>query len=162
MITSPGVITLSFEYDFTLVRKFCAWARELPDNMDFVDYWFRLSLSQTKFKIEEHPANRINAFHWTRWKEDFEHFVDCYQPVASDEPFYAQEREWFAMYSQYLVYAFQVSSRAIAEFYGKGVFRDILLNWHKYHTFGADQFVGNVVAKYGLPLEVADVQLLRR
>ena len=148
---------MRFDYDFTLVRKLGAWARELPDNIDFVDYWFNLSFSKTKFKIEEHPANKINAFHWTRWQEDFEEFVDYYQPIEGGELFYAQEREWFAMYMQYLVCAYQVSSNTIAEFYGKGIYRDILLKWNKYHTFGADQFVENVAEKYGLPSRVTNV-----
>ena len=153
---------MRFEYDFILVRKFAAWARNLPDNIDFIDYWYNLSLSETKHKIEEHPANKINAFHWTRWQEDFEQYVDSYVPIISDELFYYQEREWFAMNMQYLVYAFQVPSREIASYYSKDLHREIFFDWHKYHTFGVDQFVENIVIKYGQPLVSKHIILLHR
>ena len=156
------MITLNLEYDFTTVRKLGAWAKSLSDEVDFIDYWYNLFLSETKYKIEESIMNNINSFHWTRWQEDFEEFVDKYKPITGTENFYANEREWFAVYMQYLIYAFQIPGKNIALFYGKDVFKDIISDWHKYHTFGADQFVENITEKYGLSPEVTSVKPIRK
>ena len=150
------VIIMRFEFEFTTVLKLGDWAGNLADDTDFIDYWYNLSLSKTKFEIETDFMNRINAFHWSRWKEDFEEFTDGYQVVCG-EGYSASMREWFAMYTQYLVYAFQVSSRDLARHYDKAIYRDIMYDWFKYHTFGVDQFVENIVMKYGLPSGVITV-----
>ena len=141
---------MKLEYDFTTVRKLSAWARDLSDNIDFIDYWYNLYLSHTKHQIEESIMNKINAFHWTRWQEDFEEYVDHYKPITGDG-YFAQEREWFAMYMQYLVYAFQMPSRGLASYYGKDVFHGIMSKWFKYHTFGVDLFVEHIVTDFGKP-----------
>ena len=141
---------MNYELEFTTVLKLGDWAANLPDDVDFIDYWYHLSLSATKHEIESNFMNKINAFHWTRWKEDFEEYTDGYQPVGG-EGFSATEREWFAMYTQYLVYALQASSGSLAKHYGKDTYRDIMDNWFKYHTFGVDQFVENITMKHGLP-----------
>ena len=143
-------MNLRFEYNLTTVRKLAQWATALPDNIDFLDYWYNLSLSETKYKIESSIANKINAFHWTRWKEDFEEFVDGYEPKAGDS-FNEEEREWFAMYSQYLVYELQMPSREIALYYGKDMYAKLMQCWFKYHTFGTNLFMDHFLEKFGLP-----------
>ena len=157
MIIWLAVISMKFDFEFVTVLKLGDWAASFEDNIDFIDYWYKLSLSRTKYEIESDIMNKINAFHWTRWQEDFEVFVDGYNVVVG-EGYSASQREWFAMYSQYLVYAFQASSAFLAEYYGKDTYRDIMADWFKYHTFGIDQFVENIVIKYGLPPGVASVQ----
>ena len=153
------VITMKYEFDFGTVLKLGDWAANLADDIDFIDYWFNLSISQTKHEIESDIMNNINAFHWTRWKEDFEEFIDGYRPIGG-EGFSSVEREWFAMYTQYLVYAFQSSSSYIAKHYGIDTFREIMADWFRFHTFGVDQFVENIVATHGLPIDVDTVHRL--
>lgn len=159
------IMKLDFEnkqklnFEFGTVLKLGDWAANLSENIDFIDYWYNLSLSRTKHEIESDILNKINAFHWTRWKEDFEEYTDGYHTVLG-EGYSAPQREWFAMYSQYLVYAFQVPSRLLAEHYGMDTFREIMGNWFKYHTFGVDQFVENIVMEHGLPPGVTSVQRL--
>ena len=153
------VISMKFDFEFVTVLKLGDWAANLDDNIDFIDYWFHLSLSRTKYKIESDIMNNINAFHWTRWKEDFEVFIDGYS-IVEGEGYCTSQREWFAMYTQYMVYAFQASSASLAEHYGEGAYREIMGDWFKYHTFGVDQFVENIVIKYGLPPGVSSVQRL--
>ena len=150
------VIFVKFEFEFGTVLKLGDWAANLADDVDFIDYWYHLSLSRTKYEIESDFMNKINAFHWTRWKEDFEEYVDGYQKVAG-EGFSASEREWFAMYTQYMVYAFQISSKDLALHYGKDTYQKIMGNFFKYHTFGVDQFVENISMKHGLPPGVVTV-----
>ena len=159
MIIWLVVISMKFNFEFVTVIKLGDWAANLEDDIDFIDYWHHLSLSRTKYKIESDIMNNINAFHWTRWKEDFEVFTDGYHILAG-EGYSASQREWFAMYTQYLVYAFQVPSSFLAEYYGEDTYRDIMANWFKYHTFGVDQFVENIVIKHGLPSGVSSVQRL--
>ena len=159
MITWPMVISMKFNFEFVTVLKLGDWAANLDDDIDFIDYWYNLSLSRTKHDIESDIMNSINAFHWNRWKEDFEAFVDGYRVVVG-EGYSASQREWFAMYTQYLVYAFQVSSGFIAKHYGKDIYCGIMADWFKYHTFGIDQFVENIVIRHGLPSGVPSVQRL--
>ena len=149
MITFVGVIFVKYEYDYGHSLKFGGWAKSIPDSIDFVDYWFNLFLSKTKAQIEEHKANTINAFHWTRWKEDFESFVDMYQPFDGVEVYYELERSWFARYMQYLVCGLQLPSAEIARWYGKDQFREIIRNWFRYHTFGGNLFVEYVISEHG-------------
>jgi len=144
------VITLSLEFDFGIVIKFGGWASNLPENTDFIDYWYNLCLSKTKAQIESDPTHKINAFHWTRWKEDFEEFVDKYE-VKSGESYTPEEREWFAHYMQYLVYGLQLPGKQIAEHYGKNVFTAIINGWSKYHTFGVDLFIETIADRFGVP-----------
>ena len=147
------IVNLKFDVESNTVKKLAQWAIALPDTIDFIDYWYNLSLSETKSKIESSIANNINAFHWTRWKEDFEEFVDGYK-LQPGEGFSEQEREWFAMYSQYLVYELQLSSREIALYYGKGMFVELMRGWFKYHTFGTNLFMDHFTERFGLPPRV--------
>ena len=144
------VISVKYEFEFSTVLKLGDWAANLDDGIDFIDYWYHLSLSGTKHDIESDFMNKINAFHWNRWKEDFEVFVDGYK-IIPGEGFSSHEREWFAMYTQYLVYAFQLSSSFLARHYGKETYREIMDDWFKYHTFGVDHFVESITEKHGLP-----------
>jgi len=141
---------LNLEFDFAIVLKFGSWASELPDDVDFIDYWFNLFLSQTKALIDSNPMHKINAFHWTRWQEDFEQFVDGYKPTHGAS-FSADQREWFACYMQYVVYGLQLTAKQIAEHYGKDVFLDVMRGFSRYHTFGVDLFVETFAGKFGLP-----------
>lgn len=139
-----------FEYDFITVLKFYTWAERLPDEIDFVDYWYNLFLSETKARIESSIADNINAFHWTRWREDFEIYVDGYKPL--DGVGYTPAiRQWFAQYMQFLVYALDAPSKQIAEHYGKSVFQDTVGDWFQYHTFGTNKFVQDFTEKHGMP-----------
>ena len=141
---------LKFELDFGTVLKLGSWAGSFQENVDFLDYLHNLSLSKTKTKIESCVRNNINAFHWTRWQEDFEEVVDGYA-VRDSDTFTPEQREWFACYTQYLVYALQTSSKEIFQYYDKDVFLEIMNGWARYHTFGVDLFVETVITKYGKP-----------
>jgi len=143
-------------FDYNTVWKFADWAENLPETVDFVDYWYNLFLSKTKATIESSPANKINAFFWNRWKNDFEIYVDKYAPITG-KSFYPDERNWFAMYMQELVCALQVPSRTIAESYGKECFSSIMAMFPKYHCYGIDYFVGSFVERNGLPQNVEEV-----
>jgi len=101
--------------------------------------------------------HRINSFSWTIWQENFEVYVDGYTPVEG-EGYDADSRSFFGRYMQYLVYAFQLPSKAIAEFYGKDVYRKIILGMPKYHTMGSDAFVENIAEKYGVPHGVTQIE----
>ena len=120
------ILSNDFNYEFTTVWKLGNWAEALSDDTDFLDYWYNLFLSETKYKIEKNIVNKINAFHWTRWQEDFEEFVDGYIP-QNGTGFASDVRGWFAKYMQYLVFAFQIPGKEIASFYSKDIFGKILL-----------------------------------
>lgn len=141
---------MGLEFNFGIVLKLGDWASNLPEDIDFIDYWYNLSLSKTKAQIESDPTHKINAFHWTRWKEDFEEFVDKYE-IKPGEAYEPDEREWFALYMQYLVYGLQMSGKQIAEHYGKNVFVAMMNGWYRYHTFGVDLFIETFAEKFGLP-----------
>jgi len=147
---------MKFEYSLGTMIKFQDWAENLPDDIDFADYWYNLFLSKTKEKIEESPLNNINAFWWNRWKNDFEIYVDGYTPVPGDGA-NPHVRNWAAQYMQYLVYALQVPSKTIAKFYGKRTFEAILGMYPKYHCYGADYFVNSFADEFGLPPEVENI-----
>ena len=141
---------MKYEYDFTTISKLAAWAESLRDDVDFIDYWYHLSLSSTKAKIEESVANNINAFFWTRWQEDFEDYFDQYLPIPGNG--YSRDiRYWFAYAMQCVVYGFQLSSREIALFYGKSGYKAILDQWFKYHTFSIDLFIDHLTIELGMP-----------
>ena len=40
------------------------------------------------------------------------------------------------------------------------IFREIMADWFRFHTFGVDQFVENIVAAHGLPIDVDTVHRL--
>ena len=86
-------------------------------------------------------------------------YVDGYVPLEG-EGYDPDSRSFFGRYMQYLVYAFQLPSRAIAEFYGKGIYRKIMLGMPKFHTMGSDSFVENIVEKYGSPPGVARIEAI--
>jgi hypothetical protein len=148
---------MKFEYNWATVYKFQDWAQKLPDDVDFTDYWYNLFLSETKEKIEESMLNNINAFWWNRWKNDFEIYVDGYMPKPGDS-INPDVRNWAAQYLQYLLYALQVPSKRIAEFYGKKTFGAIAKMYPKYHCYGADYFVNSFAGEFGLPPEVTDIK----
>ena len=150
---------MKYEYSYTIVSKLSSWAESLSDNTDFIDYWYNLALSKTKADSDSDIMHRINAFSWTIWQENFETYVDGYVPLEG-EGFDPDNRSFFGRYMQYLVYAFQLPSRAIAEFYGKDVYRKIMLGMPKYHTMGADSFVENIIAKYSAPPEAARIEVI--
>ena len=103
--------------------------------------------------------HRINSFNWTIWQENFEVYVDGYVPLEG-EGFDPDNRAFFGRYMQYLVYAFQRPSKTIAEFYGKDIYRKIMLGMLKYHTMGSDSFVENIVEKYGVPPGVTRIEVI--
>ena len=138
-----------------------AWAEHLSADIDFIDYWYNLFLSETKAKIESHPMNNINAFYWNRWKNDFEIYVDKYAPVPGIG-YNGEVRFFLGWYMQYVVYALQIPSRQIAEHYGKEVFQQVLDGWFKYHTFGSNLFMEHFADKFGLPDGVTEVIRLNR
>ena len=150
---------MKFEYCFTIVSKLSGWAENLPDDIDFIDYWYNVSLSKTKAYIDSDIMHRMNAFSFTIWQENFEVFIDGYVPVTG-EGYDIDSRSFFARYIQYLVYAFQMPSKTIAEFYGKEIYKNIVLGMPKYHTMGSDSFVENIVAKYGIPPGVSTVRTI--
>ena len=148
--------TVRPEYSFTIISKLSSWAESLPDNVDFIDYWYHLALSQTKADIDSDIMHRINSFSWTIWQENFEHYVDGYVPKAG-EGYDPDSRSFFARYMHYLVIAFGVPSRTLAELYGKEVFREIMLGMPSYHTMSSDSFVENIVERYGVPPRVSEI-----
>ena len=152
---------MKFEYSDATVFKMSSWAEHLPNDIDFIDYWYNLFLSETKAKIESHPMNNINAFYWNRWRNDFEIYVDEYSPIPGDG-FQAEERFFLGWYMQYVVYAMQIPSRQIAEHYGKDVFQKVLNGWFKYHTFGSNLFMVHFVDNFGLPPGVTEIVQLNR
>ena len=159
MIILRKGITLNLEYEFVTVLKFYCWAEQLPNDVDFIDYWYNLFLSKTKAQIESSIADNINAFHWTRWQEDFEEYTDGYQPQPGDG-YSADMRQWFGQYMQCLVYGLDTPSRQIAEHYGKEVFLATMEDWFRYHTFGVDQFIQNFAERFGLPPGVSQLVTL--
>jgi hypothetical protein len=147
------------EYCFTIVSKLSSWAENLPDDIDFIDYWYNLSLSSTKADIDSDMMNKINAFSWTIWQENFEEYVDRYIPIKG-EGFDIDNRSFFGRYMQYLVYAFGLPSKTIAEHFGVEGYRNIMLEMPKYHTMGSDSFVECIIDKYGLPPNVSEVRTI--
>ena len=147
------------EYCFTIVSKLSSWAESLSNEIDFIDYWYNLSLSKTKSDIDSDVMNKINAFAWTIWQENFEEYVDGYTPIKG-EGYDLDNRSFFGRYMQYLVYAFQLPSKTIAEHYGIEVYRNIMLGMPKYHTMGSDSFVENIVDKYGMPPNVLKIEAI--
>jgi len=146
---------LKFEYDYGTVIKFYNWAESLSDDTDFVDYWYNLFLSETKRKIESGISCNINAFHWRRWKNDFEIYVDKYAPKKGDS-YFPELRSWYAHYMQCLLYTLQISSKEIADFYGEQIFDDVTKMFYKYHCYGIDYFVGSFIEKYGSPVKIIE------
>jgi hypothetical protein len=150
---------MKYEYSFTIISKLSSWAENLPDDIDFIDYWYNLAISKTKADSDSDIMHRINAFNWTIWQENFEEYVDGYVPIPG-EGYDSDNRSFFGRYIQYLVYAFQLPGKDIAEFYGKDIFRKIMLGMTKYHVMGSDSFVENIVEKYGLPPGVIKIEAI--
>lgn len=140
-------MNLYFEYDFIVVSKLACWASRLPDNYDFLDYWYNLFLSPIKYGIDDEDYDNTTSFWLTRWRIDFE---KTYTPITG-ESFCEEEREWFAMYSQYLVYELQTPSRVIAEYYGKDMFAWLMDRYPKYHCIGTNLYMQYFVEEWGCP-----------
>jgi hypothetical protein len=104
-----GKMDLRFECDPIIVLKLGDWAEELPNDIDFLDYWFNLFLSETKTYLDEPDKGNLASFWVNRWKNDFETYVDKYTRIPG-EGFGAEMQQWFARYMQYLVYALQTPS----------------------------------------------------
>jgi len=139
-----------FEYDIWIVRKLAAWAEaKLTDDVDFIDYWYNLFLSQTKTFIDEPDIGNLSSFGIVRWKNDFEVYIDGYSPKKG-VGFCGEERCYFATYSQYLVYELQTPSKVIAEYFGKDMFHWLMKNY-RFHTIGTNLFMQYFVEKWGLP-----------
>ncbi|MCL1883465.1 MAG: hypothetical protein FWF81_06925 [Defluviitaleaceae bacterium] len=138
---------MKYEYEYITVSKLSEWAENLPNDIDFLDYWFNLSLSNVKFLIESDIVNKINAFEWTRWQNDFERE---YQPQPG-EGYDRELRFWFADFSQMLVYSLQISSKEIARYYGKDKFAMLAEKWYQYHIFGTDHAINRFAETFGLP-----------
>jgi len=141
---------LRFEYDFYIVRKLASWAYNLPDNIDFIDYWYNLFLSNSKILLDEPDEGNLASFGVNRWRNDFETYVDNYTPKKG-EGFDDWAREYFATYSQYLVYELQTSSKEIAELYGKDMFEWLMSHYNRFHTFGSNLFMQYFIEEWGLP-----------
>ena len=65
-------------------------------------------------------------------------------------------RNWYAHYMQCLVYALQMPSKEIAEFYGKDIFAEATKMFYKYHCYGIDYFIRSFVEKYGSSVGVGE------
>ncbi|MDR2569093.1 MAG: hypothetical protein LBD23_02185 [Oscillospiraceae bacterium] len=150
---------MKFEYNFTIVSKLSRWAENLPDNIDFIDYWYNLALSKTKADSDSNVMHKINSFNYTIWQENYEEFIDGYTPIIG-EGYDLDSRAFFGRYIQYLMYAFQLSGKEIAEYYGKEIYRKIMLGMPKYHTMGSDAFVEDIVKKYGIPPGVTKIETI--
>ena len=138
---------MRFEYDYMITAKLAEWARRIPDDCDFLDYWFNLFLSDVKCGIDDKEVDNSASFWLTRWREDFE---ENYTPIIG-EGFFDYERAWFAMYIQYLVYELQTPSKALAEHYGFGAFKWLMERYDQFHTIGTNLFVEYFVEEWGLP-----------
>lgn len=141
---------MKYERESITVRKLSRWAESLPNDIDFIDYWYSLFKSETLFKITDNQMNNINAFGETRWQEDFETFVDKYSPKPGNG-YDSELRYWYAWYMIQLMYAFQISPAEIADNYGRGMFDDFPNRWYQYHTFGCKLFLEKFVEHYGWP-----------
>lgn len=144
-------MALQFEYDIFITRKLAAWAENhWEPGQDFLDYWYHLFLSHTKVLIDEPDKGNLASFGVPRWKNDFEIYVDKFSPKIG-ESFTGEVRCWFATYSQYLVYALQMPSKAIAVHYGKEMFIWLMEHYGQFHTFGSNLFIQHFIQKWGLP-----------
>jgi len=54
-------------------------------------------------------------------------------------------------------YAYQISSKAIAEHYGRDIFVSATQMFYKYHCYGIDYFIRSFADKNGLPADVSDI-----
>jgi len=142
---------MRFEYDYMVTAKLAEWAKRIPDDCDFLDYWFNLFLSDVKCGIDDKGVDNSTSFWLTRWREDFE---ESYTPI-NGEGFYDYERAWFAMYAQYLVCEFQTPSKMLAEHYGFGMFKWLMERYTEFHTIGTNLFIDYFVEEWGMPPNVA-------
>lgn len=148
---------MSLDYEFTTVLKLSDWAGELDGDIDFIDYWYNLFLSDVKFEIEDDFGNNINAFHWNRWKNDFE---TAYEPQKGDG-FSRDKRYWFAQFTQYLIFSLKVYSRDFAIHYKKEIFSKLMADWFQFHCFGVDASIERFIDKYGLHPKAKDIAKLK-
>jgi len=84
---------------------------------------------------------------------DFEDFEDNYTP-KEDKGHLDYEREMVAIATQYLVYAYQISRREIAEFYGTDLVTYIIENTGRYEFYEAEDVVRDLVKNLGVPHRV--------
>jgi len=140
-------MSLRFEYDYNIVVKLDRWASRLPDDVDFIDYWYNFFLSDAKRGIDDKEVDNSASFWITRWRTDFE---AEYSPKLG-EGFSATERGWFSMYAQYLVYELQTPSDVIAKHYGKPMFEWLMDCYDAYHTIGTNLFLQYFMEKWGMP-----------
>ena len=138
---------MKYEFDIIVHGKIANYAENLSNEDDFIDYWYNFMKSPVLREIESNMFARINAFHWTRWKEDFER---TYTPVKGNG-YSGKEKWWYSAFLHYFQYAIQSSSACIAGFYGKGVLQSLMDEWYQYHTFGVDCAIEKFIEKYNKP-----------
>jgi len=138
---------MRFEYDYIITAKLAEWARRLPDDCHFVDYWYNLFLSDVKRGIDDKEVDNSASFWLTRWREDFE--LE-YSPRRGQTT-YDYQRAWFAMYTQYLVYELQTPSRVLATHYGVACFAWLMERYDTFHTIGTNLFTEYFVEEWGWP-----------
>ncbi|MCL1863975.1 MAG: hypothetical protein FWF78_10460 [Defluviitaleaceae bacterium] len=141
---------MHFEYDYFVTAKLSEWARRLPDDCDFLDYWFNFFMSDIKRGIDDKGLDNSTSFWLTRWRYDFE---KEYSPIHG-EGYFDYERAWFAMYTQYLVYELQTPSRLLANHYEIKVFKWLLERYQQYHTIGVNLFIDYFTEEWGFPPNV--------
>jgi hypothetical protein len=141
---------MRFEYDYIVTAKLAEWARRIPDDCDFLDYWFNFFKSDVKCGIDDKEVDNSTSFWLTRWREDFE---EIYTPIYGNG-FFDYERAWFAMYAQYLVYEFQTPSKVLAEHYGFDMFMWLMERYAEFHTIGTNLFIDYFIEEWGLPQNV--------
>jgi len=142
---------MRFEYDYMVIAKLAEWARRIPDDRDFLDYWYNLFLSDVKCGIDDKEVDNSTSFWLTRWREDFE---ESYTPIKG-EGFFDYERAWFATYAQYLVCEFQTPSKTLAGHYGLVMFKWLMGRYAEFHTIGTNLFIDYFMDEWGMPPNVA-------
>ena len=136
-----------------VARKISMWAENLPADIDYVDYLYNLFLSQTKENIDNNYDCKL-SFGWNVWEEDFEGFVDDYKHVSGNTPIGI--RRYLVYYTDYIFRGSHLSSREIAEHYGKEVFQWIADNYDLFHTVGGNEFLEHLVYEFGFPPNVKE------
>ena len=149
MIMRKKVIMLSISRIRQTESKLARLAEKLDSSLDFVDYWYSFMKSKTKERIDDWDDN-INSFWINRWKANFEKYEDKYIPKEGNghEDW---EREAVASVTQNMVYAFQITSKEIIDFYGKGLIICIIKNADRFDHYGPRGVLRDVVTELGLP-----------
>ena len=148
---------MKYEFDIIVHNKLAHYAESLSEEIDFIDYWINFCKSSVFREIESNWFARINAFHWTRWREDFELI---YEPIKGNG-YSEKERWWYASFMHYLQYAMQSPSASIVDYYGKEVLFSLMDEWYQYHTFGVDCAIEKFIEKHNKPIWVKNILRLQ-